>query len=107
LLYHGDTQSVRKMSSNRVPTLSSFPFLDFLQLRHESHVSAVFAKLASNESLCPDLQEVELATGKYRLSEPLSEKLSEVNRQRRVPVKLVFSYSSLPYAINNHPVCHI
>jgi hypothetical protein len=108
--YHGDTRSVRKMSSNRVPTLSSFPLLDFLQLMHESHVSVVFAKLASNESLCPDLQEVDLATGENKLSEPLSEKLSEVNRQRRVPVKLVYGDSSgkeLPYEIDDFPVCPI
>jgi hypothetical protein len=108
-LYHRDTQNVRNLRSDRTPTLSSFPLLEILQLDNdESHVFAVFAKLASNGSLCPNLQEVELATYKNIFAEPPGAKLPEANRRRRVPVKLVIRYSpgrDLPYAIKGRPVC--
>jgi hypothetical protein len=109
-LSYEDIQNVRNMRSNRPPTLSSVPLLEILQLNDESHVSSVFAQLASNEFLCPNLREVELATYKNIFYEDLDTKLPEVNRCRRIPMKLVVSDSSgrpLPYAIKYRPVCPI
>jgi hypothetical protein len=103
---HRDIQNVRAMRSDYPLTLSSFPLLEILQLEDESHISAVFAKLASNESICPNLQEVELVTCSYEFPWSLEEKLPDVNRCRRIPVKLVVHPlgRELPYAIKPHPV---
>jgi hypothetical protein len=109
-LFHEDIQNVRGMRSDRPPTLSSFPLIEILQLKEEYHAVAVLTELASNESLCPNLQEIELQSYKNRPSESLSTKLADVKRSRRVPVNLEFNYSfrrELPYAIKDRPVCPI
>jgi hypothetical protein len=94
-LLHEDTQNVRELRSDRTPTptLSYFPLLEILQLHQDYHIFAVWTELASNESLCPNLQKVELKTYKDRLPS-LSTKLADVNRSRHVPVNVEVNYPS-------------
>ena len=109
-LYHRDTQNVKKMMSDSRPNLSFFPLLEALQLTDEAHVYTVFAQLASNEFLSPNLQEVELATLKTHLTEQLSMDLLKLNQRRRVPVKLIISsrwVREIPYVLKTRPVCVI
>jgi hypothetical protein len=104
--FHKDTQNVREMESDPVPALSYFPLLEILQLKEMSYISKIFDMLASNESISPNLREVQLVSYKTWDFSSLRTKLADVNRCRRVAVVLVnrLPGRELPYAIEYCPV---
>jgi hypothetical protein len=108
--YHEDTYNVRQMRSHRLPALSSYPLLEILQLEVTSDVDSVLTTLASNESLSPNLREIELATYLHLADGHYDIHLLRVNQHRPIPVQVVVTLRpgrELPYVIKNHPVRRI